>query len=157
MPRPPIFEWEGKEYAPSEKSADWFWALGIVAIALIVACVLFSQYLLAVLVLVGSVTISLQAAKHPRIHRFAILESGIMIDATFYAYSDMLHFSVLEYADESMPPSLSIKTRHVLYSHLLIPIIGYDPVDVYDYIAAHLPEGNHHESAIDRVIDLLQI
>jgi hypothetical protein len=157
MARDPIFEWEGKEYAPSPKSADWYWALAIVATALIVACILFAQYLLAVVIITGSITVALQAAKHPRIHRFAILDTGIMIDNTFYDYKNMLHFSVLEYADESMPPSLSIKTNHLLYSHVVIPIIGYDPVDVYDYLSAHLTEGNHHESAIDRVISLLQI
>jgi hypothetical protein len=157
MPRPPIFEWHGKEYLSSDKSADWFWALGIVAVAIIIACILFNQWLLALVVTAAAVTTSLQAAKRPRIHRFAITENGLMIDATFYPYKDMLHFSVLEYADESIPPSLSIKTRLLLSPHLLIPIVGYDPVDVYDYIAAHLPEGNHHESSIDRFIEMIGI
>ena len=47
MARPPIFEWHGKEYASEEKSADWYWAIGIGAIAIIIACVLFNNFLLA--------------------------------------------------------------------------------------------------------------
>jgi hypothetical protein len=157
MPRPPLFEWHGKEYASEEKGADWYWALGIVAAALAIVCVLFANILLALVVIAAATAVALQSARRPRIHRFAITEGGVIIDNDLYPYENMLHFSVLEYADETMPPSLSIKTKHVLAPHLLIPIIGYDPVVIYDYIAFHLPEGKHDESVIDRVIDLLHL
>jgi hypothetical protein len=157
MARLPIFEWHGKEYRSEEKSADWYWALVIVAIALIVVCVLFNNVLLALVVAAAAIAAALQAAKHPRIHRFAIIESGVVIDTHLYTFESMLHFSVLEYADETMPPSLSIKTKNFLTPHLLIPLVGYDPVDVYDYIAAHVPEGNHHESGLDRIIEMMRL
>jgi hypothetical protein len=157
MARQPIFEWHGKEYASEEKSADWYWAVGIAAVAIVVACVLFDNILLALVVVAGAVAACLQAAKRPRIHRFAITERGIHIDDHFYEFESMLHFSVLEYLDETLPPALSIKTHHLLAPHLLIPIVGYDPLDVYDYIAAHLPEGKHDESIVDRVIEMMQL
>ena len=157
MPRPPLFEWHGKEYSSEEKGADWYWALGIVAAALIIVSVLFNNILLALVIAAGAIALALQSARKPRIHRFAITESGIIIDQSMYPYENMLHFSVLEYADETMPPSLSIKTKHILAPHLLIPIIGYDPVDIYDYVSLHLEEGKHDESVVDRVIELLQL
>ncbi len=157
MPQPPLFEWHGKEFASEEKAAEWYWAVGIIAVALFIACVLFGNILLALVVIAGTTALCIQAAKRPRIHRFTITERGISIDSHFYRFEDMLHFSVLEYLDETLPPALSIKTKHLLAPHLLIPIIGYDPLDVYDYIAAHLPEGKHDESAIDRVIELFQL
>ena len=153
----PIFEWQGKEYTFEEKSADWYWALGIIAIAIIVACVLFNNIILALVVGVGAITIALHAAKHPRIHRFQIMEDGIVIDTNMYPYENMLHFSVLEYADPTWPPSLSIKMRSLLVPHLLIPIVGHDPLEVYEYISNHLPEGRHDESVIDRIVDLMRI
>ena len=33
MPRSALFEWEGREYDHNPKSADWYWALGIIAVA----------------------------------------------------------------------------------------------------------------------------
>ena len=157
MARPPIFEWHGKEYASEEKTADWYWAIGIAAVAIMIACVLFNNVLLALVVLAGTVTTFLQVAKRPRIHRFTITERGVGIDTHFFAFEDMLHFSVLEYLDETLPPALSIKTKHLLAPHLLIPIVGYEPLDVYDYIAAHLPEGKHDESIMDRIVDMMQL
>ncbi len=157
MARPPLFEWHAREYAAEEKSADWYWALGIVAIALVIVCILFNEILLGIVVLAAAVALALQAAKRPRIHRFAIVDTGILVDNNLYQYDNMLHFSVLEYADETIPPALSIKTKHLLAPHLLIPIIDHDPVDIYEYISLHLPEGKHDESIIDRVIELIQL
>jgi hypothetical protein len=97
------------------------------------------------------------AAKHARVHRFAIYEDGVTIDDNLYPFESMLHFSVLEYADETLPPSLSIKTKHFLAPHLLIPIVGHDPVEVYEYISHHLPEGRHDESVIDHLVELFHL
>jgi len=157
MARSPIFEWHAKEYASEEKSADWYWAVGIAAAAIFIACILFNNILLGLVVIAATVTTCLQAAKRPRLHRFAITEQGILIDSNLFAFDHMLHFSVLEYIDETIPPALSIKTKYLLAPHLLIPIVGYDPIDVYDYVAGHLPEGKHDESAIDRIIEMMRI
>ncbi|MFZ3043564.1 MAG: hypothetical protein WA058_00430, partial [Minisyncoccia bacterium] len=56
-----IVEWEGREYDHGSKSADWYWALGIVAIASAIASVLFGNYLLAVLIVIAAATLALHA------------------------------------------------------------------------------------------------
>jgi hypothetical protein len=152
-----IFEWQGKQYDSEEKTGDWYWALGIVAVAGAIACILFKNILLALVIIAASATVGLQAAKRPRIHRFAVTDVGIRIDDELYPYDNMLHFSVLEYIDPTIPPALSIKTKSPFAPHLLIPIVGYDPVDVYEYIAHHLEEGKHDESVIDRLTSLLRL
>ena len=157
MAQPPLFEWHAKEYSSDEKTGDWYWALGIVAIGLIIVCVLFNDILLGLVVLAAAVAVALQAAKRPRMHRFAITETGVIVDNHLYQYDNMMHFSVLEYIDETIPPALSIKTKHLLAPHLLIPIIDHDPVEIYEYISLHLPEGKHDESTIDRVIEMIQL
>lgn len=152
-----IFEWEGTEYRFEDKSADWYWALGIIATALAIAAVLFNNILLALLVVVGAVTVGIHAARHERIHRFRITPDGIAIDSNFYAFRNMLSYSVLEYADETLPPSLSLKTKHFLAPHLLIPIHDHDPVEIYEYVGTHLPEGRHEHSKMDRLVELFRL
>lgn len=157
MPRPPLYEWEGTEYAFEEKGADWYWAVGIIAIAAIVAAILFNNIILALLIGAAALAIGVQAARHPRDHRFAIYDRGLAIDDRLYLFEDMFSFSVLEYADESLPPSLSIKTKHLLAPHLLIPIVGYDPVEIYSFFLEHVDEGRHDESVFDHLVDLLKL
>ena len=157
MNRTPIFSWEGREYQFEEKSADWYWALGIIATAGAIACILFGNFLLALVIVMAAIALALAAAKAPRTHRFGIFDEGIAIDNNYYPFENMLHFSVLEYADETLPPSLSIKTRSFLAPHLLIPIVGHDPVDIYEYMLLHLEDGRHDESPIDRVVELFRL
>lgn len=157
MPRVPVFEWEGREYRFEEKGADWYWALGIIATAAAIASILFGNILLALLIAAAAGAVGLAAAKRARVHRFAIYEEGIAVDDTLYPFERMLHFSVLEYADETLPPSLSLKTKSLITPHLLVPIVGHDPVAVYEYVSLHLPDGRHEESLLDRVVELFRL
>jgi hypothetical protein len=157
MPRVPLYAWEGREYTFEEKGADWYWSLGIIATAAAIASVLFGNVLLALVILAAAGAIAAAAAKHARIHRFALYDDGVAIDDNLYLFSGMLHFSVLEYADETLPPSLSLKTKHFLAPHLLIPIVGHDPVEIYNYVSLHLPEGRHDESAMDHLVELFRL
>lgn len=157
MDRAPLYQWYGKEYVFEEKGADWYWALGIIALAAMVACILFNNILLALVVLAAASTLALVAAKHPRTHHFMIFDTGIGIDNSLYLYQDMVDFSVLEYLDETLPPALSIKTNRILAPHILIPIVDQDPMEIYEYISNHLPEGMHENSLLDHLISKLKL
>ena len=43
-----------REYDHNPKSADWYWVLGIIAVAGAVASILFSNYLLAALIVIAA-------------------------------------------------------------------------------------------------------
>ncbi len=157
MARTPLYEWYGMEYVFEEKGADWYWALGIIALAALVACILFNNLLLGLVVVAAAAALALTSAKHPRTHHFMIFDVGIGIDNSMYLYQDMVDFSVLEYLDETLPPALSIKTSRILAPHILIPIVDHDPVEIYEYISQHLPEGMHENSLFDRITSLLKL
>lgn len=157
MARQAIFEWEGREYRFEEKGTDWYWALGIIATAAAIAAILFGNVLLALLIIAASSSVALVAAKGSRMHRFAIYDDGLAIDQNLYQFKDMMHFSVLEYVDPTLPPSLSIKTKHFLSPHLLVPIVDHDPMTIYTYISQHLPEGRHDESLFDHLVELFRL
>lgn len=157
MARAVFFEWEANGYIFEEKSSDWYWALGIVAVAAAVASILFGNVILALLIIVASGTLALTTMKRPQQHRFRITDEGVMIDENLYEYEKIVSFSVLEYIDPARPAALSIRTHYLLAPHLLIPIVGHDPVEIYEFFADHVEEGRHDESIVDRVIDLLRL
>src|SRR5258708_5498580 len=131
-----IYEWQGTEYEREEKSADWYWALGIIATATAIASALFGNILLAVLILIAAVTIALHATKRSPVHRFALTEHGLVIGNDLHPYNNMHSFSVLEDIEGELPPVLSIKTHSLLTPHLVITLEGTD----VDAIYAHLLE-----------------
>ena len=157
MARAVFFEWEAMEYAFEEKGADWYWALGIIAVAIAVTSALFGNLILALLVIAASGTLALAVAKHPRLHRFQVTEQGIVMDDNLYTYDNILSFSILEYIDPTLPPALSLKTTHILAPHLLIPVVGPNPDELFEFLYEHIEEGKHDESLMDRGIDMLRL
>ena len=151
MARPVYFEWEGKEHEREPKSSDWYWALGIVAVAAILASILFGEYLLAILVLVAAAAIGLHGAKPPSIHRFLLTDEGLVVGSDLHHYKNMRSFAVLEYADQEGPPFLSIKTLSWFTPHLLIPLENVDADALYAHMLAHVDEAEHPHTLADLV------
>lgn len=150
------FEWSGKEYSFEEKSADWYWAVGIIAAAIALICVLFGNILLGIVVVAAAVAVGLEAAKHPRLHRFALTDHGLIIDDKLYPYDMMMSFTVMEYLDDSLPPSISIKTTSILTPHLTIPLPGVDADAVYEYMYERVPHEAHEQPLSERLIALFR-
>jgi len=157
MARAVFFEWDAEGYVFEEKSSDWYWALGIIAVASAIASILFGNVILALLIIAASVTLALSTITRPRVHHFSITDEGVMVDENLYDYDSIVSFSVLEYIDPNLPPALSIRTHKLLAPHLIIPIKDHDPVEIYEFFAEHVEEGRHDESVIDRIIEMLRL
>jgi len=146
-----LFEWKGREYDHTPKSADWYWVLGIIAAAVAIASILFGNYLLAVLILIATAAIALHAAKIPPIHQFRLVEHGLIIGDDLHPFEKMISFSVLEHVEGTFPPLLSIKNESWLSPHLVIPLEDVDVDAVYDYFLNHVDESKHEHSLSDLV------
>jgi hypothetical protein len=152
MARAAIFEWEGREYEYSPKSADWYWALGIIAAALTLAAILFGQVLLAILILAAATAIGLHAAKEPPVHTFRLLDDGLAIGSDLYPFGRMRSFSMLEHIEGAEPPLLSIKTENWFTPHLVIPLTAELDADaLYAYLLERVEEAEHPHSIVDLV------
>ena len=146
-----LLEWEGREYDHNPKSADWYWALGIIAVAGTLASILFGNVLLAVLVIIAAAALALHAAKEPPLHRFRLVEQGVFIGDELHPFERMASFSVLEDVEGTLPPVLSIKNESWLSPHLIIPLEGVDADAIYAYFLQHVNEDEHRHTFVDLV------
>lgn len=151
MPPTVLLEWEGREYDHNPKSTDWYWVVGIVAVASTIASTLFGNYLLAALVVVAATALALHASKIPPLHRFRLAEEGVVIGDDLHPFAKMISFSVLEDVKGELPPMLSIKTESWVAPHLIIPLEGVDADRVYDHFLHHVDEAEHHHTLADVV------
>lgn len=146
-----LAQWEGREYDHNPKSADWYWALGIIAVAGTIAAILFGNFLLAVLVVIAAIALALHAAKEPSLHRFQLVDQGIMIGDDLHPFERMTSFSVLEDIEGVLPPMISIKTESWLSPHLIIPLEGVNADVIYDHFLKHVDEEEHQHTFVDLV------
>ncbi len=151
MSQDALLEWEGREYDHNPKSADWYWALGIISVAGTVAAVLFGNYLLAALIVTAAAALALHAAKVPPVHRFRLVDRGIVIGDELHPFERMVSFSVLEDVAGEFPPMISIKNESWLSPHLIIPLEGVDADAVYSYFLQRVDEGEHTHTFVDLV------
>ncbi|MCH7529591.1 hypothetical protein IIB50_00515 [Patescibacteria group bacterium] len=152
MQRPPI-QWNAFEYEHKERTVDWFWALGIVALAGTIAAFMLSNILFGVLIVIGSFTLALFANRHPDLIQFKINERGVVIGDTLYPYKTLDSFWI---SDEykNIDPKLIIKSKKVFMPYLIIPLADADCQAIHDYINKYLEEKEHNEPLSHKILEL---
>lgn len=151
MQRQPL-EWSALEHEHIHKNPDWFWALGIIAIAGAAAAIIFSNTLFAIVILVGAFTLAINAAKKPSRAGFKISERGVIINNTLYPYSSLESFWIED--KEYAPPKLLIKSKKLLSAHIIIPIENVSVADVRDYLLDHINEEEDSEPLSQKIAEL---
>ncbi len=152
-PRAPI-EWEAHEYLHTEKTPDWYWALGLIAVAAAVAALMFNDVLFAIFILIAAFVLALFATRHPDKVRFAVTQRGVRINDVLYPYQTLDSFAV----DELSPnhtPKLIIQSKKLLTPALIIPIEGVHADAVHHFMREFLPEEDHVEPLSHRVMEWL--
>jgi len=151
--KPRTIEWEAPEYEHQEKTADWFWAVGIITIALVVASAIYGNFLFAILAGLMGFTISLYGARKPETVKFSIGPRGIRIGSKLYDYENLNSFWV-----EYNPPfrkELILESKKTLMPHINIMLRETDPEDVRGYLSQFMVEKKIEESLIATVAKII--
>ncbi|MFZ3043959.1 MAG: hypothetical protein WA058_02540, partial [Minisyncoccia bacterium] len=99
--------------------------------------------------------LALHATKESPLHRFRLVEQGLIIGDDLHPFERMISFSVIEDIEDKLPPLLSIKNESWLSPHLIIPLEGVDTETVYTFFLHHVDEGEHKHTFVDVVAALL--
>lgn len=145
-------QWQAFEHEHLHKSSDWFWALGIIAIAGAATAIIFSNILFAIVIIIGAFTLGMHAAKRPNLVSFKINERGVVIDNKLHPYSSLESFWV-EDSNENIQPKLLVKSKKLLALHVVIPIEHVSSSDVRDYLAQYLAEEEDSEPLAQKIVE----
>ena len=146
-----LLTWEASEYEHRERGPDWFWAVGIVGIGLVVTTVILGNVLFAVLLVVAVGALLLQALKRPRVISFGVGERGVRVENTLYPYSTLESFWVKDDA----PPQLLVKSEKPFAPLLIIPLGDNDPAVVREILLELVAEEELWEPLTQRVLEYL--
>ena len=145
--------WEIEEYNHREKNPDWFWALGVVAIAGAAIAFVYNDGLFGVLIILSAIILGYYAYREPDLIEISINEEGILVRSYLYTFTTIKGFAIDE---------------HELGNHLLIetsrgftPIISIalpeslDTDGLYDLLIEKIPEKPLKESNTHRILEHL--
>jgi hypothetical protein len=146
--------WKSYEHTHKEdKSQDWFWALGFVALSVAVAAILLHNTLFGLLILLAALVLGLSANKEPQENAYSITTRGITINDKLYPYKTLEAFWI----DETRPNRtlLIIDAQKPFMPHLIIDVSDEIDVDeLQDYLLDYLPEEELFESPAHRIAEM---
>jgi hypothetical protein len=143
--------WEAPEHTHIEKSHDWFWALGIIAVAGSVTSMILNNVLFGVVILLGAMVVFITGNKPPRIIPFEILTRGLRVGDELYPYTTLESY----YIDEDNPsgPQLIVKSKKLFMSLIIIPLPEEYVDDVERLISPRLPEEHLEEPIAHKLLE----
>ncbi len=144
-------EWEAPEHHHGVKNGDWFWVLGILAISGAVASVLFNNILLALVILIGSAVMAIQALRPAKTVTFAITQRGIKIDSDFYPYTTLESYYIEEHYIHDH--QLLIRSQKMFMPLLILPLPDEDVEGIEKIIAERLPEEHIEEPLANKILE----
>ena len=112
------FSWRAYEYSHIPRSTDWFWGLGLLAIAGAIAAIWFGNYLFAIFILVAGFVLVLLNLRHPKEIEFEINQQGVRAATKVYEYKELKGFTVIE----KDTPRLLIESRQYFLPIITIPL-----------------------------------
>lgn len=142
--------WNALEYPVREKTTDWYWALGIMAIAGAVASYILGNILFSILILLGAFTVAAYGARRPHMVEFEIDRRGVRSGATLYPHSSLASFWIIEGEEES---KILLQSGKVLMPYIVIPLGEENPEMVREILLNYLKEEEHVEPFAQRIMD----
>jgi len=146
------FRFRTVEYYHRHKSADWYWAVGIIAVSAAATAVILNNVLFAILIIVGTFSLMMYAGRKPREHEVEISDAGITVDKYRYSYTNLVSFWIEHFEN----PRLLIKTNRVVMPHIIIPVdtLNEEEKDeLRGFLSTKIPEEEQTEPFLEQIME----
>ncbi|OHB04327.1 MAG: hypothetical protein A3B14_02555 [Candidatus Zambryskibacteria bacterium RIFCSPLOWO2_01_FULL_45_21] len=153
MQKPKALQWNTLEYEHRERGSDWFWAVGILTVAIAITSIIFNNVLFAIVILLSGFTLALFAARHPKSVEITIDEKGVRLDSYFYPYHSLESFWVDDRGEGQH--KILIKSQKLIMPYIVVPIEEVSSEEVRETLSKYLPEVFHAESNLQKLLERL--
>ncbi len=143
--------WEAPEHEHIEKSSDWYWILGILAIAGSLTSIILGNVLLGILIPLAAFVMVLVSHRHPRTISFEVSARGVRVHDTLYPYATLESY----YLDETnhIDPQLILKSKKLFVPLIIIPIPDEYINEIERLVSARLPEEHLEEPFSHKLLE----
>lgn len=133
--------WEHQEYTHKEKTTDWYWTVGIVAVGGIFLSLFFKNFLFALIIILFVATSFTLTKRKPKILPFEISRKGIRAGNVLYPYSLLESFWVID-EEDNMEDRIYLRSKKPLSPIIILPFDSslIDPEKIRDYLLDYLDE-----------------
>lgn len=154
MPQPTFkIEWDAHEYEHKQRSPDWFWAVGIIAVSIAIAAIIFDNIIFGILVLIGTFTLTIFANRPPSTLHIVIDEKGITKGKIHYPYHALESFWI---DTDHSHKKIILRSEKMFMPLIVIPLDDEtDPEQLHDTLSDLMPEEFHSLPFVEKILEYL--
>jgi len=145
--------WKALEYKRKEKTADWYWAVILIALAMIVTSFIVHNVLFAILIIISTAILMSFSIIAPKMVQISINQKGVTIEKEMYPFATLDAFWV-ESTDEDNQKIL-LKSKKLIMPLIAIPLEEHHHLDVREFLLQYLPEVEMHEPLSQKIMEKL--
>ena len=148
-----ILSWIAYDKEEKNRGRDWFWAVGIIAISLATAMIIYNNIVLAIFILIATGVLILFVMKKPELTTYGFSEKGFVQGNTLYPFQNIHSFAIDQ--SEKRPQLLPHLDRAIM-PIMTIPFSDdVDPDEIQDALRTVLPEENISEPKLHKILEKL--
>lgn len=144
--------WEAPEHHHVEKGNDWFFALAIIVLALVITAILFNNVLFALLLGLAGGVLGVAATRKPHIIPFSVSVRGVKIEDTLHPFSTLSSYHIDE--EDHRGPQLLLKSEKLMMPLIVMPIPEDYIDDIEEILKEKLVEEELEEPFLLKVLEL---
>lgn len=134
-----VYSWEAFEYIDRELKTDWFWALGIIALAGSITAFIYNNFLFGVFIILASFAVVFFGTVKPKRVTYELTTNGVVYEEVFYPY-ETLHAFWINDTDKS-DKKLLLKSERIFVPILTLPFeLDEDGENIFEVLNEVIPE-----------------
>jgi hypothetical protein len=145
-----LISWNAPEHFYVEKSPDWYWAVGIITLAIAAVTIILGNIITGIFVLVAAVALVIHASQPPRIVYHEINDRGLIVHDKFYSFLTLESFWI---PHDEFPAKIILKSRKLLMPYIVLFIDELDPEEIREVMLRYIAETEHHEHFLHKVFE----
>ena len=147
--------WETYEFQYKKKTADWFWAVGIICLAIAIIAIIYGDSLFALFILIAGALSIATGNKQPRTLEIKIDDKGLSVNSTHYPFQNIKTFWVED--DKKAVPKLILRIERFINPIVVLPIeTDYvDSNNIRDHLLNYVPEDKTMEPMSHKIMEYL--
>ncbi len=143
--------WEAPEFYYTEKKGDWYFSLGMIVTACIIAALLLGNVLFALLSFIAGVALAVAAGKRPRTIPFAVTVRGVRYGSRLYPLGQLESYHIDE--EDPRGPQLLVMAKQKFMPLLIMPIPPEHADEIEDILKGRLPQEHLEEPLLVKVLE----
>jgi len=143
--------WKALEYKRKDKTADWYWAVILIALAIIIGAFFTHNGFFAILVIISTAILISFSIIAPKVVEISMNQKGITVGKETYPFATLESFWVESKDGENQ--KILFKSKKLVISLIAIPLEEHHHLDVREFLLKYLPEVEMHEPLSQKIME----